>query len=67
MRRTTTLVGVLLAVMLGSFAADSSAQGVQTGSIRGTVTDAQSLAVPGVTVTIQSPGAAGCPHHGVGW
>ena len=35
MKRTTTLVAVLLAVILGSFTADSSAQGVQTGSIRG--------------------------------
>jgi hypothetical protein len=59
MRRTTMLVAVLLAVMLGGFAADSSAQGVQTGSIRGTVTDQQNLAVPGVTVTIQSPALQG--------
>jgi hypothetical protein len=59
MRRTTTLVAVLLAVMLGSFTADGFAQGVQTGSIRGTVTDQQNLAVPGVTVTIQSPALQG--------
>ena len=59
MKRTTTLVAVLLAILLGSFAADSSAQGVQTGSIRGTITDQQNLAVPGVTVTIQSPALQG--------
>ena len=31
------------------------AQGVQTGTIRGTVRDQQNLAVPGVTVTATSP------------
>jgi len=59
MRRTTTLVAALLAILLGSFAVDSSAQGVQTGSIRGTVSDQQNLPVPGVTVTIQSPALQG--------
>jgi hypothetical protein len=59
MRRKTLLVAALLAVMLGSFAVDSSAQGVQTGSIRGTVNDQQNLPVPGVTVTIQSPALQG--------
>jgi hypothetical protein len=59
MKRTTMLVAVLLAILLGSFAADGSAQGVQTGSIRGTVTDQQNLPVPGVTVTIQSPALQG--------
>jgi hypothetical protein len=33
----------------------ASAQGVQTGTIRGVVKDAQELAVPGVTVTATSP------------
>ena len=59
MRRTTTLFAALLAILLGSFATDSYAQGVQTGSVRGTVTDQQSLPVPGVTVTIQSPALQG--------
>ena len=59
MRRTTTLFAALLAIVLGSFATDSYAQGVQTGSLRGTVTDQQSLPVPGVTVTIQSPALQG--------
>jgi hypothetical protein len=44
---------------LGSFAVDSAAQGIQTGSLRGTVTDQQNLPVPGVTVTIQSPAMQG--------
>ena len=35
------------------------AQGVQTGTIRGTVTDQQNLAVPGVTVTVTSPHCRG--------
>src|SRR3954466_8164974 len=35
------------------------AQGVQTGTIRGTVKDQQDLAVPGVTVTATSPGLQG--------
>src|SRR5262244_3855558 len=35
------------------------AQGVQTGTIRGTVHDEQGLAVPGVTVTATSPALQG--------
>ena len=37
----------------------ASAQGVQTGTIRGTVTDAQGLPVPGVSVTASSPALQG--------
>src|ERR671912_431568 len=59
MRRTTTLFAALLTIILSSFATDSYAQGIQTGSLRGTVTDQQSLPVPGVTVTIQSPALQG--------
>jgi hypothetical protein len=59
MTRKTKLVAALLTVLLGSFAADSAAQGVQTGTIRGTVVDQQNLPVPGVTVTIQSPALQG--------
>jgi hypothetical protein len=55
MRRTIALVAALLAVFAGSFAVDSLAQGVQTGTIRGTVVDSQDLPVPGVTITISSP------------
>jgi hypothetical protein len=59
MKRTTAFVVALMAVFLAAFAADSSAQGVQTASIRGTVTDQQNLPVPGVNVTIQSPALQG--------
>jgi hypothetical protein len=50
-RLTAVLTVLLLAVIVG----DSAAQGVQTGTIRGTVRDQQGLAVPGVTVTTTSP------------
>jgi len=39
--------------------AGAFAQGVQTGTIRGVVRDAQDLAVPGVTVTVTSPALQG--------
>ena len=39
--------------------AGALAQGVQTGTIRGTVKDQQDLAVPGVTVTVTSPSLQG--------
>jgi hypothetical protein len=42
-----------------AFVAIASAQGVQTGTIRGKVIDAQGLAVPGVTVTATSPALQG--------
>lgn len=35
------------------------AQGVQTGTIRGTVKDRQGLAVPGATITVTSPALQG--------
>src|SRR4051812_2217842 len=37
----------------------AAAQGVQTGTIRGIVTDTQNLPVPGVTVTVTSPALQG--------
>jgi hypothetical protein len=40
-------------------ALDVFAQGVQTGTIRGTVVDQQDLPLPGVTVTISSPALQG--------
>ena len=40
-------------------AGSAFAQGVQTGTIRGTVTDQQDLAVPGVSVTATSPALQG--------
>ena len=53
-------LGLFAAVwLLFGFAASSFAQGVQTGTIRGTVRDEQGLAVPGVTVTVTSPALQG--------
>jgi outer membrane receptor protein involved in Fe transport len=45
--------------MLLCIAIDAFAQGVQTGTIRGVVEDAQDLPVPGVTVTVTSPALQG--------
>src|SRR5580704_3543485 len=50
-------IGFLFAFLLMS--AGVFAQGVQTGTIRGTVKDQQDLAVPGVTVTVSSPSLQG--------
>jgi hypothetical protein len=48
----------VVAWLIGS-SASLLAQGVQTGTIRGVVTDQQDLAVPGVTVTATSPSLQG--------
>lgn len=56
MRRLILLTAAWL--ILGS-AGSLFAQGVQTGTIRGTVKDQQDLAVPGVTVTATSPALQG--------
>ena len=54
------LFGFGLAMTLLALAAPAAtAQGVQTGTIRGTVVDAQGLVVPGVTVTATSPTVQG--------
>ena len=58
MRRTTTLVLVWLLIAAASVS-NVSAQGVQTGTLRGLVTDQQDLAVPGVSVTVQSDALQG--------
>src|SRR5262245_53392543 len=50
--------GLAFVLFLG-LAADALAQGVQTGTIRGLVKDAQNLPVPGVTVTATSPALQG--------
>src|SRR5688572_11621279 len=51
---------LLLPLMLvAAFATAGFAQGVQTGSIRGTVLDQQNLPVPGVTVTATSAAVQG--------
>ena len=49
----------LAAALLISTAGAVSAQGVQTGTIRGTVLDAQGLPVPGATVTVSGPSVQG--------
>jgi hypothetical protein len=45
--------------MISSSVAHVLAQGVQTGTIRGAVSDQQDLPLPGVTVTISSPALQG--------
>ena len=49
----TRLFGIV--ALLVAFSAVSFAQGVQTGSIRGTVKDQQGLALPGATITATAP------------
>src|SRR5215510_12981514 len=44
-----------LAAVIAAWATSLAAQGVQTGTIRGSVHDEQGLAVPGVTVAVSSP------------
>ena len=53
MKRTVALIAWLLISLIG-VTAETSAQGVQTGTIRGTVVDQQGLPVPNVTVTLTS-------------
>ena len=58
MKRTFVLTLVAMAIAITS-AASLFAQGVQSGTIRGTIKDQQGLAVPGVTVTATSPALQG--------
>jgi hypothetical protein len=44
-----------LALLMSGLSAPLFAQGVQTGTLRGTITDQQGAAVPGATITISSP------------
>src|SRR5215510_8925194 len=53
------VVLLLAAWIVFGMTAGAFAQGVQTGTIRGVVRDAQDLAVPGVTVTVTSPALQG--------
>ncbi|HEY7286671.1 MAG TPA: TonB-dependent receptor [Vicinamibacterales bacterium] len=53
------VMSILAAWMICGVAAASFAQGVQTGTIRGTVKDQQDLPVPGVTVTVTSTALQG--------
>jgi hypothetical protein len=56
MKRVPVLVACLLALASGTVA---YAQGVQTGTITGTVKDPGGLSLPGVTVTASSPALQG--------
>ena len=58
MRRTTVLVAAWL-IFIASATRPVSAQGVQTGTLRGSVVDQQILPVSGVLVTISSPALQG--------
>lgn len=51
--------GVLVLVLVLAVAVGAWAQGNPTGVIRGTVTDPDGLALPGVTVTVSSPALQG--------
>ena len=50
---------LVAALIHAGIAADVFAQGVQTGTVRGVITDQQNLPVPGVTVTATSPALQG--------
>jgi hypothetical protein len=53
------IVALLTVCLIFGLSANGLSQGVQTGIIRGTVVDAQGGVVPGVTVTVTSPGLQG--------
>ena len=53
------IIVVLAVWLMSSLSANSFAQGVQSGTIRGVVKDQQDLAVPGATVTVTSPALQG--------
>jgi hypothetical protein len=57
MRRLLFCVSV--AATLSTLASRVDAQGVQTGTIRGAVVDAQGLPIPGATVTVAGPAVQG--------
>ena len=59
MARTSLFGAVALLLAAGVATAQTA-----TGTISGHVVDTQGLAVPGVTVTIQSPKLAGHPYGG---
>ena len=48
-----------LIILPSNGAASLIAQGVQTGTVRGTIADPQGAPLPGVTVTITSPALQG--------
>ena len=55
----TLAVLALSAALLVALHSTALAQGRQTGTIRGSVVDAQGLVLPGVTVTVRSPALQG--------
>ena len=61
MKRSTAVLACLAAIALASMWMPSAAfaQGVQTGTITGTVQSADGLSLPGVTVTASSPAQQG--------
>ena len=59
MKRPAVRLSLATAVTVLVMTGIALAQGVQTGTIRGTVIDAQSLPVPGVTVTVTGPAVQG--------
>ncbi len=58
-RLSQRVLSLLIAVMFLAVPGTLLAQGVQTGTIRGTVKDPQALAVPGATVSATSPALQG--------
>jgi hypothetical protein len=50
---------ILFAAVWATLVSSGFGQGVQTGTLHGTVTDQQNLAMPGVTVTVTSPALLG--------
>lgn len=58
-RSRTTVTLALSTAMLVALHATALAQGRQTGTIRGSVVDAQGLVLPGVTVTVRSTALQG--------
>src|SRR5579872_4011625 len=59
MTRARAFIFLAALFAIANTAASVFAQGVQTGTIRGTIKDQQNLAVPGVTVTATSPALQG--------
>ena len=58
-RVSAAMVLLLTAALLAATATGAAAQGRQTGTIRGTLLDAQGLVLPGVTVTVRSDAMQG--------
>ena len=58
-RGRTLAILALSAALLVALHSTALAQGRQTGTIRGSVVDAQGLVLPGVTVTVRSPALQG--------